>query len=140
MNRKLIIILLLVFLTALVFGCGKYNAFKTLGVNEENIPKYKLSGEISNSQKVNNKEVKQKYINIDATGKSEEDTKKIAADYIQKNSDQDLILISIKSGPKAGYTAEYYANKEATELAGVKKKIDRYPVIFFEKKQAEKTK
>ena len=132
MNRKLIIILLIV-LTVSMFGCGKYNAFKALGVKEENVPKYKVSGEISNSQKVNNKEVKQKYISINATGKSEEDIKKMAADFIQKNPDLDLILISIKSGPKENYTVEYYANKDATDLAGVKKKIDRYPVIFFEK-------
>lgn len=131
--KQLRLIMALIMLTVLFTGCGKFNAFKELGVNANNIPPYKITGEVTNAQKVEGKEINQKFININAENKSEEEVKKIAGDYIQRNPQLEFIQLNISVDPQQSYTVEYYANQEAASIAGVKEKIKRYPVVYFNK-------
>lgn len=130
---------ILLLIIALLTGCGKYNPYKQLGVSSKDIPDYQVSGEVFHEQKVGDQEVKAVWASVNVKGFSEEQAKKVIADYISKQMDKrNFISVIVKETKtekkKLMYEGMYFGNKEAASMAGKDvQKIEKYPVIFYNK-------
>ncbi|WP_018084918.1 hypothetical protein [Desulfurispora thermophila] len=130
---------ILLLLVALLSGCGKYNPFQQLGVSNKEVPDYQVSGEVFHEQKVGDQEVKAVWATVNVKGFSEEQAKKVIADYISKQMEKrNFISVIVKETKtekkKLMYEGMYFGNKEAASMAGKDvRKIEKFPVIFYNK-------
>ncbi len=130
--RFAIIFTLMVFTALSLVGCGKFSIFKELGVNDKDIPEYLETGKA-----ILGEPGKGEFSGLWATLETEKDeltedeARKIAADYITENEGYDLISVRVRHYEKT-FLTEYYVDEAAVEKAGLDKEFDRWPAVSFE--------
>ena len=153
MLKKIFLALLIIVFIASGCGGGTFNPFKKLGVDDKDIPEYKVSSEITFDKKVEQEDIKSVWSTIEpkaaaengapadpkAPALDEAAAKKMLADYINKKMKEKNSIVAYVKTREVQYTAEYYQTEAAAKLAGKKLQGgEKFPVIYYEKEELKK--
>jgi protein involved in sex pheromone biosynthesis len=116
-------------------GCGpRLDAFKELGVEKKEVPKYNISGEITDKTPPT-----QYFATIkplETKNFSETQARQIIADYIniklKGNKNVDIIIVNTVVNEEK-YIAAYYRDEKALNLNPPEEKTQKFPAIVFTK-------
>ncbi|WP_066633917.1 hypothetical protein [Desulfolucanica intricata] len=132
MKKGLGVLLVAIVTLTLLAGCGKPPfAFEALEVKNKDIPEYEVGSEVDLEQNG----LKMVWTTVEQKESTEEQAKKILADYIEKNKDMDYIEAMVKTKDESVYTAKYYKVEAAAKNSSDKKKIESYPAVIFDKQE-----
>lgn len=153
MFKRVFLALFVIAILASGCGGGTFNAFKKLGVDDKNIPEYKVSSEITFDKKVEQEDIKSVWATIEpktaaengapadpkAPALDEAAAKKMLADYISKKMKEKNSIVAYVKTREVQYTAEYYQTEAAAKQAGKKLQAgEKFPAIYYEKEELKK--
>jgi hypothetical protein len=118
-------------------GGGGFDAFKELKVSKGSIPQYEASPYRGWGKRDDGPKIYNVWDTVRVSSVSEEQAKKIMADFITKHQDKnDHILIGVVD-ENFYYVGEFFKNYDAENNYRGPAKASSYPVIYYRKTPAK---
>lgn len=128
---------LFILLLFIVSGCSSiekpFDPFETLGVSQDNIPIYEDNSRTWSGWKEGDEKIQTAWNMVNVKNISEENAKKIIADYIYNNmNNADHILIGLSDNENY-FVGEYFNSLKAEKQYRGPARADSYPVIYYQR-------
>jgi len=118
-------------------GGSEFDVFKQLKVSRESVPHYEASPRSGSGWREGGPEIHHVWAMVKGKGITEEQSKKIIADFITRHQDKnDYVLIGV-ADDRFYYVGEFFKNFHAEENYRGPARAAGYPVVYYRKTPAK---